>query len=157
MNTKLDDIFYSGEMEKVRVSAEDSASELETSSLLAKSSVPYSHRRIAGKFVILKQICKFQIVQPRISLTEENLLKKYHFKTLENTTISTANKELAQLKEWATSTDDTLRNDSTKLLNIRIKELKFMLSYNYTKSSEEMYNGYKAVDTYLTGVTKYYN
>ena len=157
MNTKLDDLFYSGESEQVKVNLEDSSSELDTSSLLAKSSVPYSHRRIASKFVIMKQICKFQIVQPRISLTEENLLKQYNLKTLENTTITTANKELAQLKEWATSTDDKLRDDSTKLLEIRVKELKFMLSYNYTKSSNEMLNGYKAIDMYLTKITKYYN
>lgn len=157
MDKLSESIFYNKNITKTIDYAEDSLAELETSSLLAKSSVPFSHRRIAYKFAIMKNICKFQIVQPRINLTEENLLKKYSLNTLENTTISRANKEISKLKEWAVSTEEIIREDSSMILEIRVKELKFMLSYNYTKSSNEMFNGYKAIDTYLTQITKYYN
>lgn len=157
MNTELNNIFYTKDKLKTKNNLEDSADELVKSLLLAKASVPYSHRRIASKYSFIKETCKFQIVQPKISHTDEILVKKYLFKTLENMSVSEMNKEIEKLKEWAISTDDKLRDDSITLLEIRIKELKFMLSYNYTKSSNEMLNGYKALDTYLTNIPKYYN
>lgn len=157
MNTKLDDIFKSNKSSsKSKINNDDLFSDLEVSTLLAKSSVPYSHRRIADNYVVLRRICSFQIVQPRITMVETALLNKYSFDTLENTTISKANKEIAQLKDWATSTDDIIREDATKLLNIRVKEIKFVLSDNYSTNSNEMFKGYKAYETYLTNVTRYY-
>ena len=83
---------------------DDAFTALSTSALLAKSAVPYSHRRIADNYVILRKICSFQVVQPRISEMETALLMKYSFNTLENTTISKINQELALLKQWSTST-----------------------------------------------------
>lgn len=159
MDTKLDDIFNHNKKVIITEDSEklDSSLELETSSLLGKSFVPYSHRRVADNYVIMKRICGFQIVQPRITNVEIGLLAKYGLKTLENTNISAVNNEILKLKEWATSTDDTLRADADELLKIRVKELKFILSDNYTLNSDEMYNGYKAVDAYLTNITKYYN
>lgn len=158
MDTKLDDIFKSDRYKtRNALNSEDLCTDLEVSSLLAKTSVPYSHRRVANNFVLLRKICSFQVVQPRITKTEENLLSKYFFATLENTTISKMNREIVQLKDWATSTDDKLRNDSFSILEIRVKELKFILSNNYTLNSNEMYKGYKALDAYLTSITKYYS
>ena len=155
MDLKLEDIFKMNL--STDVNKDDMLSDLVVSSLLAKTSVPYSHRRIASDYVILKQIFDFQTVQPKITLVESEKLKKYHFDTLENTTISQANKELALLKEWATSTDDNLRDDSVELLSIRVKELKYMLSYSYTNSTNEVFKGYKAVDAYLISIPRYYN
>ncbi len=158
MDTKLDDIFKSDRYKtRNALNSEDLCTDLEVSSLLAKTSVPYSHRRVANNFVLLRKICSFQVVQPRITKTEENLLSKYFFATLENTTISKMNREIVQMKDWATSTDDKLRNDSFSILEIRVKELKFILSNNYTLNSNEMYKGYKALDAYLTSITKYYS
>lgn len=131
---------------------DDLREDLDTSALLAKASVPYSHRRIASKYVLMKSICSFQIVQPRITNVEVNLLSKYSFNTLENTTIGQVNKELSQLKSWAVSMNDELRTDSETLLEIRVKELKFMLSNNYTKKSNEMYKGYEALEAYLVNI-----
>lgn len=156
MKKKLDSIFEAKTTNTASdTDRRDSCSDLETSALLAKTSVPYSHRRIADNYVIMKKICSFQVVQPRITMLEKSLLVKYSFNTLENTTISKVNKELALLKEWSTSTNDRLRADSDELLKIRVKELKFMLSNNYTVSSNEVYKGYKAVETYLINVNKY--
>lgn len=157
MNTKLDDIFSTNNeiIQQQQSHSEDLSSELMVSALLAKSYVPYSHRRVANNFVVMRQLCQFQVVQPRITNVERTLLTKYAFNTLENTTISKVNEEIKLLKDWATSTDDNLRNDSNEILRIRVKELKFILSYNNTTVSEEMFNGYKAVEAYLTNITKY--
>lgn len=142
------------ENNNIEFSEEDLREDLDTSALLAKASVPYSHRRIAEKYVLLKNICSFQIVQPRITNIEKNLLNKYGFKTLESTTISQVNKEIAKLKTWAVSMNDELRAESEELLKIRVKELKFMLSNNYTKKTNEMYKGYEALETYLVNIHK---
>ena len=154
MELKLEDIFNNISTD---LRTDDMASDVEIASLLAKSTVPYSHRRIANQFYILKNLFDFQVVQPRISGTEKNKLSKYGFNTLENTTIKKANKEIAQLKEWATSTEDVVREESVELLNIRVKELKYMLSYHYTTDTDEVLNGYKAYDAYLTNIPRYYN
>lgn len=136
---------------------EDYCSELPVSAMLAKSAVPYSHRRIADNYVMMKKIYGFQIVQPRITNTERSMLFKYRLNTLENTTIGQVNLELAFLKEWSMSTDDKLRYDSDSLLQIRVKELKFILSNKYATSSNEVFNGYKAIELYLSEITKYYS
>jgi hypothetical protein len=133
---------------------DDLRENLDTSALLAKAEVPYSHRRIAEKYMVIKSICQFQIVQPRISNVEISMLSKYSFKTLENTTIGQVNKEIALLKSWAISMNDELRVDSENLLKIRVKELKFMLSNNYTKKTNEMYKGYEALDKYLSNIIR---
>ncbi|MCM1265237.1 MAG: hypothetical protein NC200_03475 [Candidatus Gastranaerophilales bacterium] len=157
MESKLDSIFETTVKVKTNLNTEDLCSDLDISALLAKTSVPYSHRRIADNYVIMKRICSFQIVQPRITKVETALLMRYSFNTLENTTISKVNQELVQLKEWATSTNDTLRADAEEIMRIRVKELKFMLSNNYTQNSNEVFKGYKAVETYLKNVTNYYS
>ena len=116
---------------KVVDSREDYGSELPISAMLAKSGVPYSHRRIADNYVFMRKIYEFQIVQPRITNSERNFLFRYNFNTLENTTIGQVNAQLALLKSWSMSTEDKLRNDSDTLLQIRVKELKFILSNKY--------------------------
>ena len=159
MNNNLDSIFETPtkavNVAKSIVNNDDLCSDLDTSALLAKASVPFSHRRIADNYVILRKICSFQVVQPRISKMETALLMKYSFNTLENTTISKINQELALLKQWSTSTNDELRADSYEILRIRVKELKFMLSNNYTVNSNEVFKGYKAIETYLKNINSY--
>ena len=159
MNNNLDSIFETPtkavNVAKSIVNNDDLCSDLDTSALLAKASVPFSHRRIADNYVILRKICSFQVVQPRISKMETALLMKYSFNTLENTTISKINQELALLKQWSTSTNDELRADSDEILRIRVKELKFMLSNNYTVNSNEVFKGYKAIETYLKNINSY--
>ena len=83
-------------------SEEDAFTALSTSALLAKSSVPYSHRRVADNYVIIKRVYRFQAVQSPISHTEKQLLQKYDFNTLEFSTIKQVNEELSYLKKWST-------------------------------------------------------
>ena len=105
----------------------------------------------------MRKIYEFQIVQPRITNSERNFLFRYNFNTLENTTIGQVNAQLALLKSWSMSTEDKLRNDSDTLLQIRVKELKFILSNKYALATNEIYNGYKAIDVYLNEMNKFYS
>ena len=137
-------------------SEEDAFTALSTSALLAKSSVPYSHRRIADNYVIIKRIYRFQAVQSRITNAEKQLLQKYDFNTLEFSTIKQINDELTYLKKWATSSNELLRQDADALLQIRCKELKYIVASRYASISNEIYNGYKALERYFEEISKFY-
>lgn len=128
---------------------------LSTSALLARSAVPYSHRRIADNYVIIKKVYRFQAVQSRISNTEIQLLKKYDFNTLEFSTIKQVNEELSYLKKWSTSSNEQLRKDADQLLQIRCKELKYIIASRYATVSNEIYNGYKALERYFEEISKF--
>lgn len=136
---------------------EDAFTALSTSALLAKSSVPYSHRRIADNYVIIKRVYRFQAVQSRITNAERQLLQKYDFNTLEFSTIKQINEELSYLKKWASSTNELLRKDADNLLQIRCKELKFLVASRYASITDEIYNGYKALERYFEEISKFYS
>lgn len=138
-------------------SDEDAFTALSTSALLARSSVPYSHRRVADNYVIIKRVYRFQAVQTRISNSEIQLLKKYDFNTLEYSTIKQINEELSYLKKWSTSTNELLRKDADQLLQIRCKELKFLVASRYASITNEIYNGYKALERYFEEISKFYS
>ena len=136
---------------------EDAFTALSTSALLAKSAVPYSHRRIADNYVIIKRVYRFQAVQSRITSSEIQLLKKYDFNTLEFSTIKQVNDELSYLKKWSTSTNELLRKDADAILQIRCKELKYIVASRYTSISNEIYNGYQALERYFEEISKFYS
>ena len=130
---------------------------LSTSALLARSAVPYSHRRIADNYVIIKKVYHFQAVQSRITNSEIQLLKKYDFNTLEFSTIKQVNDELSYLKKWSTSSNELLRKDADQLLQIRCKELKYIIASRYSTITNELYNGYKALERYFEEISKFYS
>lgn len=138
-------------------SEDDVFTALSTSALLAKSAVPYSHRRIADNYVIIKRVYRFQAVQSRITNSELQLLKKYDFNTLEFSTIKQVNDELAYLKKWSTSGNELLRKDADQLLQIRCKELKYIVASRYSTVTNELYNGYKALERYFEEISKFYS
>lgn len=138
-------------------SEEDAFTALSTSALLAKSSVPYSHRRVADNYVIIKRVYRFQAVQSMISNAERQLLQKYDFNTLEFSTIKQINEELSYLKKWSTSSNELLRKDADALLQIRSKELKYIVASRYASISNEIYNGYKALERYFEEISKFYS
>lgn len=138
-------------------SDEDAFTALSTSALLAKSSVPYSHRRIADNYVIIKRIYRFQAVQSRITNAEIQLLHNYDFNTLEFSTIKQINEELSYLKKWSTSPDENLRKDADAILQIRAKELKYIVASRYSSITNEIYNGYKALERYFEEISKFYS
>ncbi len=63
--------------------------------------------------------------------------------------------ELALLQQWSCSNDETLRADSDNILMIRVKELKFLEASRYASISNEIYNGYKALEQYLKEISKF--
>ena len=123
--------------------------------LLAKNIIPYSHRKLADNYVIIKRVFKFQAVMPRITNTEKKLLAKYDFNTLEYTTVKQMYEELALLQKWAVSGDEKLKKDADEILEIRTKELKFIVATSYANISNELYKGYAALENYFLEISKY--
>ena len=123
--------------------------------LLARNSIPYFHRKLADNYVIIKKVFKFQAVMSRISNVEKALLKKYDFNTLEFTTMKQMYEELTLLQKW--SVDSKLKDDAEKLLEIRVKELKFLDASRYASISNEIYNGYMALEHYLQEISRFPN
>lgn len=137
-------------------SPDDTFTSLSTTALLAKNSVPSSHKRVADNYVIIKRIYKFQVVQSRINNQEIALLKKYDFNTLEFSTIKQINEELSYLKKWAFSSNDLLKQDADDIIQIRAKELKYIVASKYSSLSNEVHDGYKALERYFEEITKFY-
>lgn len=133
----------------------DTFTSLSTTALLAKNEVPASHRRTADNYVIIKRIYKFQAIQSRITNQELALLKKYDFNPLESSTIKQINEELAYLKKWSVSSNDLLAQDADEIIQIRTKELKFIVASKYA-SSNEVFDGFKALERYFEEITKFY-
>jgi len=124
--------------------------------LLANTAVPYSHKRAADNFVIIKRMYKFHTVKAVVTLAEYDLLKKYDMEPLENTTINKINDEIEFLKKWSVSENKELRHDADKIIVIRAKELKNITASAYANIPNEMYNGYKAIEKYFEEITKFY-
>ncbi len=123
--------------------------------LLAKNIIPYSHRKLADNYIIIKKVFKFQAVMPRITNTEKKLLARYDFNTLEYTTVKQMYEELALLQKWSVSADENLKNDADEILEIRTKELKFIVATSYASISNEIYKGYLALENYFMEISKY--
>jgi len=123
--------------------------------LLAKNIIPYSHKKMADNYVIIKRVFKFQAVLSIITKIERNLLAKYDFNTLEFTTVKQMYEELALLQKWAVSNDETLRKESDEILEIRTKELKYIIATSYASISNEIYKGYLALENYFIEISKY--
>ena len=123
--------------------------------LLAKNTIPYFHKTVADNYIIIKKVFKFQAVMPRISNVEKALLAKYDFNTLEYTTVKQMYEELALLQKWSMSQDEELKKDSDAILEIRTKELKFIVATSYANISNEIYKGYLALENYFIEISKY--
>lgn len=133
----------------------DNFSSLSMSSLLAKGNIPFSHRRIADNYMIIKKIYGFNSLQNRISLAEKSLLAKYDFNPLEYSTIKQINEEIQYLQKWSYSLDDLLRTEADKILEIRLKELKFLITNKYVTKTNEIYSGYLSLERYFEMISKY--
>ncbi len=123
--------------------------------LLAKNNVPASHKRIADNYMIIKKVFKFQACMSRISNVEKSLLEKYDFNILEFTTMKQMYNELSLLQKWSASEDQNLKEVSENILLIRVKELKFLEASSYVSISNEIYNGYIALEQYLKEISKF--
>ena len=109
----------------------DKFSSLSTSAMLAKGEIPASHRRVADNYMVIKKVYGTPVVQPRISNKDRALLAKYDFNQLEFSTIKQINEELSFLKRWSMSLDKNLKADADEIIQIRAKELKFLIASRY--------------------------
>ncbi|MBR1425427.1 hypothetical protein IJ579_07695 [bacterium] len=134
----------------------DCFTSLSFAALVAKNNVPLSHKKIADNYMIIKKVFKFQACMSRISNVEKSLLGKYEFNTLENTTTRQMYYELALLQKWAFCGDEELKADSDKILRIRVNELKYLEASRYASISNEINDGYKALEQYLREISKFY-
>ncbi len=134
---------------------DDSFTSRSYAALLAKNAIPYSHRKVADNYTIIKRVFKFQAVSSRITNTERALLAKYDFNILEYTTVKQMYEELALLQKWSASQDVKLKNDADSILEIRAKELKYIDSNRYANISNEIYKGYIALEHYFEEISKY--
>lgn len=123
--------------------------------LLAKNAIPYSHKKIADNYTIIKRIFKFQAVMSRITNAEKSLLLNYDFNVLEYTTVKQMYEELALLQRWSASPEAKIRNDADSIVEIRAKELKFIDANRYANISNEIYKGYVALENYFEEISKY--
>ncbi len=125
------------------------------SAMLARSNVPASHRRAADNYMIIKKIFGFPAVHSKITIEEKRFLARFDFNLLEYSTIKQINEELAFLKKWSDSNDKDLKSASDKIIQIRLKELKHLIATSYTSVTNELYNGYKALERYFEEISKY--
>lgn len=129
---------------------------LGASVLIARSTIPESHRRQADAYMILKTHYGMPVVNPSINLDEKKFLAKYDFNPLEYSTVKQINDELMIMQSWNESADKELIKASDSIIAIRVKELKSIIASKYVKISNEIYNGYKALERYLEEISKYH-
>ncbi|MBQ4122979.1 hypothetical protein IJD44_04560 [bacterium] len=134
---------------------DDKFSSLSTSAMLARGNVPDSHRRVADNYMVIKKIYGAPVVQPRINNQERTLLAKYDFNPLEFSTIKQINEELSFLKRWSLSLEPNLKTSADEIIQIRAKELKFLVASRYVNITSEIYSGYKALERYFEEISKY--
>lgn len=128
---------------------------LGTSSMVARSDVPTSHIKIADNFMLIKKLFGFSAVRSKISFDERKLLANFNFNLLEFSTIAQINEEIRTLKKWSEAPDKDFGAASDLIMEIRAKELKYLISTSYSSITNEMYNGHKALERYFAVITKY--
>lgn len=123
--------------------------------MLARGEIPESHRRTADNYMVIKKVYGVPVVMPRITNKEKALLSKYDFNLLEFSTIKQINEELSFLKRWSMSLERNLKVDADEIIQIRAKELKFLVASRYVSLTSEIYSGYKALERYFEEISKY--
>ena len=134
----------------------ESFSTLATPSIIANSPTPVSHRRVADNYIVIKRLYKTQSVKSGLLNSEKELLNKYNLKPLAELSIQEENKEIMKLKMASFSEDEQLASDADLIIQIRAKELRFILSSRYATYFSEINDGYRALERYFEEVTKFY-
>ena len=153
-------IFYMGDYitKNNRVSrkyTEPTLPDLSMSSLIQSGNLPVSHKKCADNYNIIKKVFGFSAVNSTISNYEKAFLKRHDFNVLEYTTGQKMALELEKLKKWSLDDDKYTQSIGDTIIQIRLKELKFLCASNYASVSSEIYDGYKVLDRYFESITKY--
>lgn len=124
-------------------------------SIYDRGEVPESHRRLADSYMIVKKIYGNPVVQCKITKEEAEFLEKYNFKPLSECNNKEMEEELFLLRKWKTNGSKVFQNLSEMIINIRIKELKTVVSRTFINSGAYEQTGYKVLETYLENISKY--
>ena len=124
-------------------------------SLIKNSSVPPSHKRIADSYIFLKNMYGAIMPYSNITKEERDLLSKFDFAPLEFSTQNQIKDEIDFLKKWSAFNDDKMSKTADEILQIRVKELKNIISNRYVFVSNEIYTGFKVLEQYLENISKY--
>ena len=127
---------------------------INTAIVLARSHVPNKHKQLAANYVLIKRIFGNSAAPIPITNSDKTTLSRHGFATLENSTISQINKQIEQLKNWSNSGDILLGVYANELIEIRIKELKFLRLSMNSNRSVEFQEGYKALEKYIEYIAK---
>lgn len=135
----------------------DEFTELSTTALLARKSVPALHRELANNYVLIKRIYKFQAVKSTLTEQNKNLLNKYNFLPLAETSIEKVNSELELMRNMSANENEQVRFEADELIKIRTKELKYITASSYSRYDNELNKGYTALERYFEEISKYYS
>ena len=124
-------------------------------SLVYKSSIPNSHKRIADNYVFIKNMYGSLTTYSNITEEEKNLLSKFDFAPLEYSTGNQMKEEIEFLKKWSASQDENMAKTADEILKIRVKELKNITSNRYVFVTNEIYSGFHTLEQYLQDISKY--
>lgn len=138
-----------------KVYHEPTLPDLSLSSLIKSGTLPVSHKSCADNYMVIKKVFGFSAVNSRISNYERAFLKRHDFNVIEYTTAKKMALEIEQLKAWSSGSDSLMKSVGDTIIQIRLKELKFLYASNYSSISSEIYDGYKVLDKYFEDITKY--
>lgn len=124
-------------------------------SLVQKSSVPASHKRIADNYMFIKKMYGALTIHANITNEEKNILDKFDFAPLEYSTANQIKEEINFLKKWSASQDENMAKIADEILNIRVKELRNITSNRYVFVTNEIYSGFNTLEQYLEDISKY--
>ncbi len=123
--------------------------------IVAKSSVPESHRSMADSYRIIKKVFGSIVIFCPLTKSEKELLNKFDFKPLEMSSGKEIKRELDLLVKWASSINSELSYASEKIIEIRCKELKNIMAKSFVKRPNSNLDGYKLLETYFENISKY--
>lgn len=118
--------------------------------------VPESHRKVADNYMIIKKVFGSPVIQSKLTEEEYALLQKYDFSPLEFTTSKQVEDELIFLKKWSYSRNRDLQIAADFIIQIRAKELKYLVAKNYIMTNQR-FDGYKILDKYFEEISKYFS
>lgn len=125
-----------------------------TAIALGKSHVPIKHKQLASNYVLIKKIFGSCVASIPITNADRAVLSRHGFLPLESTNISQMNRQIEQLKGWANSGDILLSAYASELFEIRIKELKHLMSSFNSGRVVELKDGWEALEKYVEYIAR---
>ncbi len=124
-------------------------------SMIKRSAVPASHKRIADTYMFIKKMNGSFMTYSQITVHERELLSKFDFAPLEYSTPNQIKDEIEFLKKWSSFQDEKMSKTADEILQIRVKELKNIISNRYVFITNEIYTGFTVLEQYLENISRY--